>query len=66
MAYLDIETKLVKSSDIDMNHSLSGEMRVLELCKKVEATTYINSMGGLELYSVPNYKDKKLKLLLVN
>jgi hypothetical protein len=63
--YLGIETKLIKSSDIDMDHSLSGEMRVLELCKKVEASTYINSMGGIELYNFQNFEDNKLKLLFM-
>lgn len=48
--YLSIHTPLLRSSQMQKNPSLSGEDRILELCRIRNATQYINPIGGLELY----------------
>jgi len=50
-AYLDIDTEIVKSSGVSIDHTLQGQDKVLALCKAVEANTYINAIGGQELYA---------------
>ena len=48
--YLGIKTPIVISSSIDIDHSLKSADKVLAICKKRGATTYINPIGGVELY----------------
>ncbi len=48
--YLGIKTQIIKSSDIDIDHSLKSKDKVIAICKKLEASDYINPIGGTELY----------------
>jgi hypothetical protein len=48
---LDIKTKICLSSEVSINHDLKGQDKVIALCKAVEATIYINTLGGVDLYS---------------
>lgn len=49
--YLDIKTKICLSSEVSINHELKSQDKVIALCKAVDATTYINTSGGIDLYS---------------
>lgn len=49
--FLQITTPIVVSSSLDVDHSLKGQDRVLEICRHLNAETYINSIGGCDLYS---------------
>jgi len=60
--YLDIFTKLVVSSTIQKDCSLRGQDKVLSICSILGASEYYNAIGGQELYSFSDFKDKKLKL----
>jgi len=60
--YLDIKTPLIISSSIPINHDLKAENKVIELCKARKATTYINPIGGVELYSKEDFKNEGLEL----
>lgn len=48
--YLKIDTNMVISSTINMDHSLHNKYRVIETCKRLEGDIYINPIGGIELY----------------
>lgn len=48
--FLSIKTQTVISSDLNKNNSLRGQDKIIEICKKLNATTYINAVGGLTLY----------------
>ncbi|NBI70810.1 hypothetical protein D3Z50_07020 [Clostridiaceae bacterium] len=50
-SYLGIETKMVVSSAIHKNNELKGMEKVLEICRILGADTYLNAIGGKELYS---------------
>lgn len=50
-SYLGIDTEIVKSSNIHVDHSLQSQGKVIALCQAVGATTYINAIGGQELYT---------------
>lgn len=60
--YLNITTPMVKSSSIEIDHTLKSEQKVIALCKKREATTYINAIGGVNLYDKDRFKQQGLKL----
>lgn len=49
--HLGIKTEIKISSDVSIDHSLKGQDKVLALCKTAGADTYVNTIGGVELYS---------------
>lgn len=49
--HLGITTEIKISSTIPIDHTLRAEEKVLALCEALGADTYINPMGGVELYS---------------
>ena len=63
--YLGITTKLVLSSDISKEASLSGENRVIDICEKLGADEYINPIGGLNLYDWKHFKSKNIELAFI-
>lgn len=48
--FLGLSCKIINSSDMEKDNSLAGEPRVLEICKRLDATDYTNPIGGTELY----------------
>lgn len=60
--YLDIKTRIIVSSTLDIDHSLQSQSKVIALCQAVEATTYINPIGGIELYSRDAFSSKGIEL----
>jgi hypothetical protein len=49
-AHLGLKTAFKTSSEISIDHSLKFQDKVLALCQATGARTYINAIGGLELY----------------
>ncbi len=60
--YLGITTKIVISSTLDIDHSLKAQSKVIALCQAVGATTYINPIGGVELYSTDTFSNNGIRL----
>ena len=60
--YLDIKTKVIISSTIDTDHTLKSQDKVLAICKERNATQYINSIGGVELYNKETFKQNNIEL----
>jgi hypothetical protein len=60
--HLRIGTKIVVSSDIDVDHALRGQERVLALSEALGATTYLNPIGGVELYSTEAFAARGIEL----
>jgi len=60
--YLDIKTKILISSKIEKDNSLKAQDKVIEICKKSDATQYINAIGGMNLYSKNDFEKKGIKL----
>lgn len=63
--YLGITTKIIFSSNIEMDHSLKGQERVIEICRKLSATRYINPIGGLELYDSKSFEVNGIELRFI-
>ena len=63
--YLDIETPLIISSTLPIDHSLKSEDKVIALCRESQADKYINPIGGLErgLYNKETFKQNNIELL---
>ena len=60
--FLDIKTKMIISSTLDINHDLKSQDKVLALCLNQNADTYINSIGGVELYDKKTFKEHNIEL----
>ncbi len=60
--YLNIDTKLLISSSIPIDHQLKSSEKVIAICNERAADVYINSIGGLELYDKEHFKRNNLKL----
>lgn len=63
--YLDLNTKIFFSSEIEKDNSLSGENKVIEICKKLNATHYYNPIGGKFLYSHKHFNLNKIQLSFI-
>ena len=59
---LNITTKLVIASKININHELKGKDKVIALTKKLQGDTYINPIGGIELYDFNEFKLNNINL----
>lgn len=60
--YLEINTKVIDSSLFDINHDLKGEQKVIAICKSLNASTYINPIGGRELYNKEQFSKNEINL----
>jgi hypothetical protein len=49
--WLGIVTPLIVSSTLQIDHGLTAQDRVLAICRHLGADTYINAIGGRQLYS---------------
>ncbi len=54
--YLGITTPVVVSSTVPIDHSLRAEEKVLALCRALKADTYLNPIGGRELYDKAQFR----------
>ena len=64
--YLDLNTEFdVSSKNYDNNH-LSGQHRVIDICQKENANTYINPIGGIDLYSKDVFSKEDIELMFIN
>lgn len=66
MSYLHIHTEILISSQIEKNQELKAEERIIEICRRLKADTYINPCGGRNLYHLLNFEDAGIKLLFLD
>lgn len=63
--YLDIETEIVKSSEVKINHNLKSQDKVIAIVTNLMATKYINPIGGLELYDYKKFSKEGVNLIFL-
>ncbi len=63
--YLGITTEVQVSSTIDIDYTLQSQEKVLALCQATNAKTYVNAIGGMELYSKEIFQDKGIELKFI-
>ena len=61
-SYLEINTPLIVSSTLDIDHSLKADQKVIAICKALNATQYLNPIGGMELYSKEQFMLEGIEL----
>lgn len=60
--YMDIDTEIIYSSDIQKNNSLKAQEKILHICRLLNAGSYINAIGGQELYSKEDFEKAGIRL----
>ena len=63
--HLHISVQIEISSGIAIDHNLTGQNKVLALCAAIGATTYVNAMGGLELYCRETFRERGIDLKFI-
>ena len=63
--HLGIATEIKISSDIAIDNERKGQERIIALCRAVGANTYVNAIGGLELYSRETFRENGIDLKFI-
>jgi hypothetical protein len=62
---LEIKTEIKVSSRIPINHNLKAQYKVFALCEAMEADTYINSIGGVNIYDKSEFIARGVELQFI-
>ena len=60
--YLKIDTEIIDTSSIFNNNHLKAQDRVLDICKQLNCTSYVNPIGGTVLYNKVAFKSQNIDL----
>ena len=63
--YLNCDINVVWSSTIYDNSHLKGQDRIVAICKKEKATTYVNASGGRHLYEESDFAAEGIRLMFM-
>ncbi|TAN49292.1 MAG: hypothetical protein EPN26_11500, partial [Rhodospirillales bacterium] len=63
--HLGILTEIRVSSSIAIDHDLKNQDKVVALCEAAGASTYVNAIGGMDLYSRESFKEKGIDLKFI-
>lgn len=64
--HLGITTEIRVSSEIAIDHALKNQDKVLALCQAVGAHTYVNAIGGMDMYSKELFRERGIELKFIN
>ncbi|SFL45236.1 WbqC family protein [Pelosinus propionicus] len=62
---LEINTEIIISSNVAIDHSLKSQEKVIAICKENGAGVYVNPIGGLELYSKESFREHGIDLRFI-
>lgn len=60
--YLNIQTELILSSNLQKDCSLRGQDKVLSICESLGATEYYNAINGRNLYDFESFHKRGINL----
>jgi hypothetical protein len=63
--HLGITTTITISSSVAIDHGLKNQDKVIALCEAVGARTYVNAIGGMEMYSRDTFHRKGIDLKFI-
>ena len=49
---LDIKSKIIYSSDLELDESLKSSEKLAKICSTLNAKTYVSGRGGIEYFFV--------------
>ncbi|RYZ27774.1 MAG: hypothetical protein EOO10_11695 [Chitinophagaceae bacterium] len=63
--YLNLQTQVESTSSVYCNCDLSGQERILDICKKEKASSYYNLIGGKSLYNKSDFERESIALYFI-
>jgi len=60
--YLEIDTKLIYSSELDKNNELRAQNKLIDICQRLNSIHYINAINGKKMYQKEKFLEKNIKL----
>ena len=63
--FVDLSTKILISSTVDVDHDLKSQDKVLAICNALNADMYINAIGGVELYQKDVFSKRGIELKFI-
>lgn len=63
--HLGFNTRFVYSSDLNNDKSLKGQDKIIDICNRLGATAYFDSMGAVGLYSKSTFCNHSIDLRFV-
>jgi hypothetical protein len=63
--HIGVTAKIVRSSNINVDHSLKSVNKVIAICQAFDTKTYINAMGGIKLYSKELFAENGIELKFI-
>jgi hypothetical protein len=63
--YLNLDVNYLISSEVAKNDLLKGKDKVIDICNKLNASMYINAIGGQHLYDRQEFRDNGIELLFL-
>lgn len=63
--YLNLKTRIEPSSAIYPKENLTGQERILDICRREGATSYVNLPGGRDLYDPQIFASAGVELLFL-
>lgn len=64
-AALGLERRIVRASELERDRSLAGQAAVIDICRRLGATRYLNAIGGVELYQPEPFAAAGIELAFV-
>jgi hypothetical protein len=62
LRYLSLSVEIVGTSRIYKNAAFKGQERILDICRQEGAGTYVNSIGGMDLYDRHQFSEQGVRL----
>ena len=62
---MNINTKIYRSSELQGVPESRGKDRVVNICKRLQASAYINAIGGQSLYDKEDFKLHNIDLFFL-
>lgn len=63
--YLQIKNNIIYSSNIEKDSTLKRQDKVIDISKRLEASDYVNFIGGQKLYSKEEFAANGIKLMFL-
>jgi len=60
--YLEMNTKFIYLSDLQGETTLTAQARTIDICKRLDASLYINAIGGQNLYYKNDFSTENIEL----
>ena len=63
--YLNLDTEILVSSEIEKDNTLKAQDRIIEINKVLGSDVYINAIGGQDLYDREVFEKENMKLYFI-